>query len=54
VAVDLARYFLGSPVAAFALVFAGQAALFLIAAGLAAKVGRSSAVRVRMEMQVSP
>ena len=38
-AVDLARLLLGSPVAAYALVFAGQAVLFLIAGVLSLRVG---------------
>ena len=39
VAVDLARLALGSPVTAYSLVFAAQAALFLLSAWLAARVG---------------
>lgn len=39
VAVDLARLALGSPIAAYSVVFAAQAALFLLSALLAARVG---------------
>jgi BCD family chlorophyll transporter-like MFS transporter len=38
---DLARALLGSPVAAYASVFAGEAVLFLVAAGLAVWMGRA-------------
>ncbi|MCU0837412.1 MAG: BCD family MFS transporter [Rhodospirillales bacterium] len=41
-AVDLARQLTGSPSIAYASVFAGEALLFVIAAGLAARVYRSS------------
>lgn len=37
VAIDLTRYLFGSPVLAYALVFAGEAVMFLIAAGLAGR-----------------
>ena len=47
-AVDLARYFFGSPIPAFASVFAGQAILFLVAAGLAARVGQSRPERTHV------
>jgi len=40
---DLARGFMGEPERAFALVFAAEGAAFLAAAGLALRVGRSSA-----------
>jgi MFS transporter, BCD family, chlorophyll transporter len=43
VASDAARYLLGSPVTAYALVFAAEAALFLFSAVLAARVGRKRA-----------
>jgi BCD family chlorophyll transporter-like MFS transporter len=39
VASDLAHYLLGSPVGAYAVVFGCEAALFVVAAGLAARVG---------------
>lgn len=39
-AVDLARHLLGAPTAAYSVVFAGEALLFLYASGLAARVGR--------------
>lgn len=45
-AADLARYLLGSPVHAYASVFAGEAVLFMAAAGLAARVGTVRAGRV--------
>jgi BCD family chlorophyll transporter-like MFS transporter len=38
-AVDLARHLLGAPTAAYSMVFAGEAILFLYASGLAARVG---------------
>ena len=41
-AVDLARLLLGSPVAAYAVVFAGQAMLFLVAGVLSLRVGTSA------------
>ncbi|MET0543457.1 MAG: PucC family protein, partial [Variovorax sp.] len=40
---DIARAFIGTPGLAYAAVFAGEAVLFLVAAGLAAKVGRAPA-----------
>ncbi|MFN7056300.1 BCD family MFS transporter [Hyphomonas sp.] len=43
VAADAARFALADPTTAFALVFAAEGALFLIAAGLALHVGRSEA-----------
>jgi BCD family chlorophyll transporter-like MFS transporter len=45
VAVDLARLVVASPAMAYASVFAGQAILFLVSAGLAARVERPSAER---------
>jgi BCD family chlorophyll transporter-like MFS transporter len=45
VAVDLARHLVGSPAAAYGVVFAAQAALFLVSAGLAAQVGQPPARR---------
>lgn len=45
VAVDLARWLIDSPVAAYATVFATEALLFLMSAVLAAQVGRSRASR---------
>jgi MFS transporter, BCD family, chlorophyll transporter len=41
-AVDLARYLLGAPTAAYCAVFAGEAVLFLYASGLAARVGAAA------------
>jgi BCD family chlorophyll transporter-like MFS transporter len=40
VAIDLTRYLLDSPVIAYAIVFAGEACLFVVAAGLAASVSQ--------------
>jgi BCD family chlorophyll transporter-like MFS transporter len=40
--VDSARYLLGSPAAAFGIVFCAEAALFVIAARFAARVESSS------------
>jgi BCD family chlorophyll transporter-like MFS transporter len=45
VAVDLARHLVGSPASAYGAVFAAQAALFLVSAGLAARVGQPPAKR---------
>jgi len=45
---DLARYLLGSPGAAYATVFAGEAVLFLVAAVLAARVSRRSTARTAL------
>jgi BCD family chlorophyll transporter-like MFS transporter len=45
VAVDLARWLIDSPVAAYATVFATEALLFLMSAVLAAQVGRSRGSR---------
>ena len=42
-AVDLARHALGSPVAAYSIVFAAEAVLFIVAAQLAARVARAPA-----------
>ncbi|WP_198970689.1 BCD family MFS transporter [Xylophilus sp. ASV27] len=42
---DLARAFIGTPGMAYAAVFAAEAALFVVAAGLAGKVGREPASR---------
>ncbi|WP_077001901.1 BCD family MFS transporter [Variovorax sp. KK3] len=42
---DLARLFIGTPGLAYATVFAAEAALFVVAAGLAGKVGGAPAVR---------
>ena len=41
VAVDVARWALGSPVAAYAMVFVGEAVLFVVAAMIAVALGRS-------------
>jgi BCD family chlorophyll transporter-like MFS transporter len=38
-AADLARHLLGTPSAAYALVFLAQAGLFLVASGLALRIG---------------
>jgi BCD family chlorophyll transporter-like MFS transporter len=46
--VDSMRHFLGSPAAAFALVFAAEAALFFIAAGFAAQLASPGRSRVMM------
>ena len=43
-AVDLARHALGSPVAAYSMVFAAEAVLFIVAAQLAARVARAPAL----------
>jgi BCD family chlorophyll transporter-like MFS transporter len=50
---DLARYLLGSPVAAYATVFAAEAVLFLVAAVLAAWVSRPRAQRASAGLQVA-
>ncbi len=47
IASDLSRYFLGSPAAAYAVVFAGEAVLFLIAAKLAVGVFASHAAPLK-------
>jgi BCD family chlorophyll transporter-like MFS transporter len=52
VASDLAHYLLGSPVGAYAVVFGCEAALFVVAAGLAARVGVSQAAP--LETQALP
>lgn len=45
VAVDVARHLMGAPDIAYGTVFAGQAVLFVISAGLAAGVGRDTSAR---------
>ncbi len=45
VAVDVARHLMGAPDIAYGTVFAGQAVLFIISAGLAAGVGRDTQAR---------
>jgi BCD family chlorophyll transporter-like MFS transporter len=45
-AVDIARLLLGSPVAAYGTVFAAQAALFILSAALAARIGHPAARRI--------
>jgi BCD family chlorophyll transporter-like MFS transporter len=45
-AVDVARLLLGSPVAAYGTVFAAQAALFILSAALAARIGHPAARRI--------
>jgi BCD family chlorophyll transporter-like MFS transporter len=45
VASDLARYFFGSPVVAYSVVFGCEAALFVVAAGLAARIDSTPAAR---------
>ncbi len=52
VAADLARYLFGAAAPAYASVFAGEAALFLIAAALAAGVGASLERRAQVELPV--
>jgi BCD family chlorophyll transporter-like MFS transporter len=44
--VDCARHFLGSPAAAFGIVFCAEAALFIIAARLAARMGSTGGERI--------
>jgi BCD family chlorophyll transporter-like MFS transporter len=44
---DLARYFLGSPASAYALVFLAEAIVFVLAAVLAARVGQATSARQR-------
>jgi len=44
--VDSARYFLGSPAAAFGIVFCAEAALFIIAARFAARMGSTGGERI--------
>jgi BCD family chlorophyll transporter-like MFS transporter len=45
VASDIARYLLGSPVVAYSAVFGCEAALFVVAAGLAARIDSTPALR---------
>jgi MFS transporter, BCD family, chlorophyll transporter len=45
---DLARYFLGSPARAYALVFLAEAIVFVLAAVLAARVGQTTPVPARV------
>jgi BCD family chlorophyll transporter-like MFS transporter len=45
VASDIARYLFGSPVVAYSAVFGCEAALFVVAAGLAARIDSTLAVR---------
>ncbi len=52
-AVDLARLLLGSPVAAYAVVFAGQAMLFLVAGVLSLRVGTSAGGQPVAELVVA-
>ena len=52
-AVDLARLLLGSPVAAYAAVFAGQAVLFLVAGLLSLRVDQSRSGRGSPELVVA-
>ena len=49
VAADIARHLMGSPDIAYGTVFAGQAVLFLISAGLAAGVGATTPSRARTD-----
>jgi BCD family chlorophyll transporter-like MFS transporter len=44
--VDSARYFLGSPAAAFGIVFCVEAALFIVAARFAARIGSTGGERI--------
>ncbi len=43
--IDLVRHLLGSPVAAYAIVFVAQGGMFLVAGWMASRVGRSTAER---------
>ncbi|HEY8565922.1 MAG TPA: BCD family MFS transporter [Beijerinckiaceae bacterium] len=52
-AVDLVRWSLGSPVAAYTIVFCGEAALFLVAAVLASRIGRPAPERRAAEMTLA-
>lgn len=52
-AVDLARLLLGSPVAAYAVVFAGQAILFLVAGVLSLRVGTAAGGQPVAELVVA-
>jgi BCD family chlorophyll transporter-like MFS transporter len=44
--VDCARYFWGSPAAAFGIVFCAEAALFIFAATIAARMGSTGGERI--------
>lgn len=50
--VDIARYALGTPTIAYALVFAAEAVLFLVATVLAVRIGRESAAREQFDLAV--
>jgi BCD family chlorophyll transporter-like MFS transporter len=50
--VDLARYALGTPTVAYAMVFVAEAALFLVATVLAIRIGRESAAREQFDLAV--
>jgi len=50
--VDLARYALGTPTVAYAMVFVGEAVLFLVATVLAVRIGRESAAREQFDLAV--
>ena len=52
-AVDLARMLLGSPVSAYAVVFAAQAMLFLVAGLLSLRVGQASTGRAEPKLVVA-
>lgn len=52
-AVDLARYLAGSPVIAYAAVFAGEAVLFLVAGALAGRLGALQGGRARAPLPSS-
>jgi MFS transporter, BCD family, chlorophyll transporter len=48
-AVDVARYFLGSPAAAYSLLFAMQGVLFIVASGLAIRLTAAAALAAQAE-----
>jgi BCD family chlorophyll transporter-like MFS transporter len=50
--VDLARYSMGSPTAAYSLVFATEAVLFVVATVLAVRISRESAAREQLDLAV--
>jgi hypothetical protein len=52
--VDSIRYFFGSPTAAFALVFGAEAALFLVAAGIAAQLDSTKNRGLSAEVTAQP
>ncbi len=54
VAVDLARHLVGSPAIAYGAVFAVEAALFVVAAGLAVRVAMTSEAITRHRYRPAP